>query len=242
MAGDEESFVRFLEEALPTAPGPDEAARKFKAYHRAILEWNRKINLVSEGDLNRIWDRHFRDSLAPLAIFAGLGGGRLADVGSGAGFPGLALALALPDLEFFLVESNRKRSAFLEEVIKKTGAGNVKVVRERAETLGRDPDFRDRFDFGSARALAKPAAALEMVSPLVRPGGRVLLWAGTKDLEEDLKGVCAALRIRKAETRPVLLPGDDGPARRAIAVFEKIGPTPGDYPRRIGMARKRPLD
>ena len=156
--------------------------------------------------------------------------GPVVDVGSGGGAPGIPIAGALPEREVALLEATRPKAAFLRRVVAEIGLA-AEVVHARSEEYARG-EGRDRFDLAVARALAPPPVALELCLPLVRPGGRLILWTG--DVETSpLDAVAGALAAEVADVHRV----DD--ARRLIVVA-KVGPTPARFPRRPGMAGKRP--
>jgi 16S rRNA (guanine527-N7)-methyltransferase len=162
----------------------------------------------------------------------------LVDLGSGAGVPGLPLALALPDAHLTLVDSLERKGAFLRRAVHVTGAGNADVVVDRAETWSAG---RNRHDAVLVRAVAPLAVLAEYAAPLLRVGGSLVAWKGQPDVaeEEDAAAAAAILGLVLDERRPVA-PWPDA-QRRSLYVFRKVAPTPAAYPRRPGMARKRPL-
>lgn len=194
-------------------------------------------NLTAVRDLGLAVDRHLADSLAGLTVPALRAAGSLVDVGSGAGFPGLALAVARSALAVTLVESEGRKADWL--VRASAGLRNVRVVGERSETLA----ARERagFDVAVARALGPPPVALELCAPLVGPGGTVVLWRGLPSdpaAEEGLRSAAATLGLELAPAVPVTpFPG----ARRALQVATRVAPVPDRYPRRPGRAAARPL-
>ena len=169
---------------------------------------------------------HVEDSLAAAELVRSFRG-PIVDVGSGGGAPGLPLAAVFPDREVTLLEANRRKCEFLAAVAR--DFPNVRVVRGRAE----EQDV-DRFGVAVAKALATAAVAAEWCLPLVAPGGAAILYAGTPD--EALGGVAARLAAAPPEIHPVA-----GSDRRTLLVLRKTGPTPAGFPRRPGLARKRPL-
>ncbi|MEA2313790.1 MAG: rRNA (guanine527-N7)-methyltransferase [Solirubrobacteraceae bacterium] len=181
---------------------------------------------------------HVADSLAALDIDAVRGASRLADLGSGAGFPGIALAVALPASEVILIESNRRRCEFLARMCAAAALGNARVVCARVEEWS---EGLSRSDVVLARALAPQAVVLEYAAPLLRMGGRLVDWRGRRRPEEESAAAKAAeaLGLRRVEVRRV------GPFQGAdehhLHVFAKDDETPERFPRRAGMARKRPL-
>ena len=177
---------------------------------------------------------HVADAIGSLPLLADEQG-PLVDVGSGAGFPGVPILLARPDLEGLLVDSRAKRCGHLEQAVRATGLdARVAVRNARAEELAAGPD-RDRFGIALARALAPPPVALELCLPLVRPGGVCLLHAGRVDAD-DLAAAAAALAAAVERIEPV--PGFEA---RTRVLVRKTGPTPAAFPRRVGVAAKEPI-
>jgi 16S rRNA (guanine527-N7)-methyltransferase len=178
------------------------------------------------------YERHVADALAGLRLVDETSGD-IVDVGSGTGVPGLVLALARPERAVHLVESVAKKAAVLAGIAAELGADNVDVRAERAEDLGRGAD-RERFGLAVCRALAPPPVAVELCLPLVCTGGRLVIWAGETDAVA-VGAAAAALGGRLERIEPA--PGD----RRSFVVIAKTEPTPERFPRRSGMAAKRPL-
>jgi 16S rRNA (guanine527-N7)-methyltransferase len=179
---------------------------------------------------------HIADSLVGLEVPAVKEAARIVDLGSGAGLPGLVLAIARPEAEVVLVESVGKKCAWLERTVSALGLQNVRVVCARAEELEELP-----FDVVTARALASLPVLCEYAAPLLREGGSLVAWKGAVDAREDADGLHAAnvLGLEREEVRAVEpYPGSQ---RRTLHVFRKVSPTPEGYPRRPGMAAKRPL-
>ncbi len=181
---------------------------------------------------------HVADALVAMEIDAVREAARMADLGSGAGFPGLVLAAALPDTEVALVEANGRKCAFLARAADAMGLANVQVVAERAESW---PDGFATRDLVTARAVAPLAVLVEYAAPLLDLGGTLVAWKGRRDAAEDADGVAAAAatgleRVEVRSVRPWA-----GAEHLHLHVFAKIGSTPNRYPRRPGMASKRPL-
>ena len=177
--------------------------------------------LTAIRDRAEAWRVHVEDSLVGVALVRGFDG-PIVDVGSGGGAPGIPLASALPERDVTLLEASARKCAFLERVA--VAFPNVRVVRGRAEE-----QETDVFGVAVAKALAPPAVAAEWCLPLVRPGGAAVLWVGPTAERDRLGGVAERLAAELAEGTP------------GFAVFRKIGATPTGFPRRAGVARKRPL-
>jgi 16S rRNA (guanine527-N7)-methyltransferase len=191
---------------------------------------------TSVHDRREVENVHIADSLVGLEVPAVGEAARIADLGSGAGLPGLVLAIARPEAEVVLVESVGKKCAWLERTVTALGLENARVVCARAEELEEDP-----FDVVTARALASLSVLCEYAAPLLRAGGSLVAWKGAVDAREDANGLHAAnvLGLEREEVRAVEpYPGSQ---RRTLHVFRKVSPTPEGYPRRPGMAAKRPL-
>jgi len=176
---------------------------------------------------------HLADSLSALP-FLGTPA-TLADIGSGAGFPGLVLAAALPASSVALVESQRRHAAVAERLGRGAGLRNVSVLSCRVE------EVRERFDVVTARAVAPLAVLVEYAAPLLVDGGRLVAWKGARDAAEELGGEAAGRVVGLSLGRVVQVEPFPGAHSRHLHIYSKTGPTPDRFPRRPGMARKRPL-
>ena len=181
---------------------------------------------------------HLADSLVALELGSVRAAETIADIGAGAGFPGLALAAALPSAQVFLIESAGRKCDFIRRAIAAASLANVSVVHARAEEW---PDGRDRADLVTARALAPLAVVAEYGAPLLRRGGALVAWKGRRDGAEEHSAQAAAAELGLApavvhRVRPFPAARD-----RHLHEFTKVAPTPPRYPRRPGAARKRPL-
>ena len=222
---------------IPMSQGQVE---QFKAYHEMLVEANARMNLtrVPEDPAEAV-DRNYLDCIAPLA--GGFPATNAAvDVGSGAGFPGIPLAIMLPDTRFTLVDALGKRVDFLRAVIDRLGL-NAEALHLRAEDAARQEPLRENFDLAVARAVAPMNVLCEYMLPLVRVGGAMLALKGP-GLDEELARAENALSllgggISRVQSLPI--PGRDWD-HRAVWI-KKIAPTPEKYPRRAGAVEKRPL-
>ncbi|MGI8902478.1 MAG: 16S rRNA (guanine(527)-N(7))-methyltransferase RsmG [Solirubrobacteraceae bacterium] len=193
---------------------------------------------TSVRDPNQAVDRHVADSLTALDLPQVRVARRIADIGSGAGWPGLALAAALPDAHVALVESAVRHCRYLERAVEVAGLGNVAVVNARAEAW---PAGRGAHDLITARAVAALPVLCEYAAPLLAEGGCLVAWKGAIPGEEaaDAEAAAAELGLERTEVRSVT--PFDGARDHTLHVFRKTGPTPPRYPRRPGIATKRPL-
>lgn len=151
---------------------------RLTAYEALLVEWSARFDLIAPRDVGRTRPRHIDDSLRALPLLDRLGPGPCIDVGSGAGLPGIPLAIA-SGRRWHLLEPRRKRAAFLEEVIRELGLDRCRVIAASAEQAVRDPALRETHVAATARALAAPSRAVELCRPLVAPGGQVVLFVGT---------------------------------------------------------------
>ncbi|HLK42326.1 MAG TPA: 16S rRNA (guanine(527)-N(7))-methyltransferase RsmG [Thermoleophilia bacterium] len=204
---------------------PDEQLR---LYCRLLLE--APVSVTAVRDPDRVYEVHVEDSLTALPVVREEGAGRIVDVGSGGGAPGIPLAIALGQ-PVTLLEATGTKAAFLERTAATLGV-EAEVVNERSEVYARGPG-RDAFDLAVARALAPPAVAVELCLPLVRTGGALVLWTTESD---DRALTPAAMALAGAVERSIATGG----ARRLVLV-RKLDATPERFPRRPGMAGKRPL-
>ena len=198
----------------------------------------------SVRDPEYAWRVHIADSLTGLELEPLAGAGRIADVGSGAGLPGLVLAAALPGARVDLVESIGRKCEFARRAIERTGIERAAVVCERAEDLAREAPpagGREAYDAVTARAVGRLSTLAELASPLLAEGGALVVWKGRRDPDEEaeLERAAERLAMEPVEIRPV---GPyAGSRHRHLHLMRKSGPTPEDLPRRPGMAKKRPF-
>jgi 16S rRNA (guanine527-N7)-methyltransferase len=184
----------------------------------------------------RARDVHIADSLSALEVPGVREAARIADLGAGAGLPGLVLAIALPRAEVTLVESVGKKCAWMERTAEALGLENVRIACARVEELQDAP-----FDVVTARALGALALVCEYAAPLLREGGLLVAWKGAVDETEDADGLAAAAALGLQRDSVLAVQPYADSERRTLHVFRKIAPTPERYPRRPGMAAKRPL-
>lgn len=237
----------------------EEQARLFHRHWRELVAWNRRFNLTTVTDCEAAQVRHFLDSLLPLVALREVGwspiceraerpphwpvGRRLlcADIGSGAGFPGVPLKVVCPTWGMVLVESVGKKAQFLRHLVSVLALEDVRVEHARAEELGRDPFHREQYDLVVARAVADLQVLAEYALPLLRRGGLLAAHKGSR-AEQEVWEAEKALRVLGGNVVRVLsyeLPGVVEPRR--IVLVEKRSATPAPYPRRPGLPQKRPL-
>ncbi len=214
----------------------------FARYSQELIAWNQRVNLTSIVEPSEIVVKHFLDSLSVYQVLPGLPLSlSLVDVGSGAGFPGLPLKIALPELRLTLLESTGKKTAFLQHLIQVLNLTGVTILTARAEEAGRQPAQRERYDVAVARAVAPLPVLAEYTLPLVKRGGLVIVQKGQHPADE-LKAAANALGIlggKISQVLPVAVPGLE--AERHLVVIQKNKSTPPQYPRRPGLPAKKPI-
>ena len=215
-----------------------EAADKLCAYHALLLEWNARMDLTNVPE-EEMAVRHYGDSLLPLAQEAWFPqGASLIDVGTGAGFPGMPLAIARPDLQVTLLDAQRKRCDFLQAVADAMSLRNVRILHARAEDAARS-DLREQMDVAVARAVAPLNVLCEYLLPFVRVGGHALCWKGPA-LREELADGQRAARILSAEAETLFRLPIAG-REHYVQSFRKMEKTVRRYPRKSGTPSKEPL-
>ncbi|HLZ08631.1 MAG TPA: 16S rRNA (guanine(527)-N(7))-methyltransferase RsmG [Chloroflexota bacterium] len=219
---------------------------QFDRFRVELLDWNTRINLTSIIDPVAIQSRHFLDSLTALAALTGGGRhsevrGRIVDVGSGPGIPGIPLAIVLPLARVTLVEATQKKCRFLDHAVGTLGLMNVEVICGRSEEVAARSDRRELFDVAIARALAPLPTLVELCLPFVRVGGKLIAMKklGIEDEVQRAQIVVAVLGGRLLPPIQVRVPILD--ELRQLVVVEKIKQTPRGFPRRAGLAGKAPI-
>ena len=214
----------------------NEQISKFKKYLDLLLEWNEKFNLTAITEKDEIEEKHFLDSIE-LAKYFDIKNKTLLDVGSGAGFPGIPLAIVEPSLKITLLESNGKRVTFLREVVKELSLGNVEIIQGRSEEL----KSREKYDIVTARAVKELNILLEISFYLVKVGGYFIAYKSSGVDEEILnaKHAFKCLQIEEYKKYEYLLPKSKN-TRVFLGILKKKA-TPKKYPRRYGEITKQPL-
>lgn len=223
-------------------PHDETLPRKLLRYHAMLLDWNTRMDLTAVTEEAEMIDKHYVDSLIALSV-PGLipGEGTLIDVGTGAGFPGLPLALACPALRVTLMDAQKKRLHFLQAVIDELQVRNVTLVHARAEDGAQFPQHREKYDVAVARAVASLSVLSEYLLPFVRVGGKAVCWKGPALSEEIQQGRRAAFLLggRVAEPLSVVIPGRDW--QHMLLPVAKVAKTARQYPRKAGTPSKSPL-
>ncbi len=223
------------------------ALERFERYLDLVTEWNERAGLTSLTDPAEIQRRHFAESLALLAVLRAAGilpagsTQRIADLGSGGGFPGVPMAIAEPGLDLVLIESHGRRAEFLRTVVEALGLERARVVQARAEDAGRGPMLRATFDLVTARALAPLPVLIEYALPLLKDGGLLVAPKGSR-AEGELAASAGALKALGGDVRDTLdLPLPEGVPPQHVLIVRRTGRLDPQYPRRAGTPSRQPL-
>ena len=222
-----------------TAAGPldAEGRQALETVLRLLAEERASVSSVTAPA--EAWRVHVEDSLTGLEVAELAGAGKIADIGSGAGFPGLVLAVALPSAQVDLIESVGRKCAFIERAAEAASIANAHVRCVRSEELAEDGE-REAYDVVTARAVGRLSTLAELASPLLREGGALVAWKGKRDADEEEQLDRAAERLAMRPKEILDVGARAGSRHRHLHVVAKVGPTPDDLPRRPGMAKKRP--
>ena len=217
---------------------------QFRRYYQELVDWNERVNLTAITDWNQVQTRHFVDSLTVSTVLPPelLGSGaRVLDLGSGAGFPGLPLKIAFQRVEMTLLDSRRKRTAFLAHISRVLELTDVEVLTGRAETLAHEPALRESYDAVVTRAVARMSVLAELALPFCRTGGLVVAQKAP-GVEQEMREAHMAINTvggAITQVKEVTYEGLDG--AMVLVVLTKTTLTPSRYPRRPGILAKRPL-
>lgn len=219
----------------------DQQIEQFLRYYELLIEWNEKINLTAITEYEDVMKKHFIDSISLIKAFDINRSCDVIDVGTGAGFPGLALKIAYPNLNVTLLDSLNKRIQFLNIVIEDLGLENIKTIHGRAEDFAKPALLREKFDLCVSRAVANLSTLSEYCLPFVKVGGQFISYKSEKIAEEtETAGKAICLLGGKIEKQVEFqLPESD--IYRNLFVIKKVKSTPGKYPRKAGLPSKDPI-
>ncbi len=212
----------------------NEQLERFDLYYRRLVEWNERVNLTAITEKTDVAKKHFYDSLLALPYVPQ--SARCVDVGTGAGFPGLPILIARPDVNMTLLDSLQKRLAFLEALLFELGL-SARLVHARAEDAGRDANLRESFDVAFSRAVASLPVLAELTVPLLKVGGVSVAYKG--DAADEIAAAASAARLLHVRLETVDVTGDYG--ARSLVLMRKTAKTPAAYPRKAGAPAKNPL-
>ena len=217
----------------------EEQVYRLGMYSEMLVQWNEKINLTAITDAEGISIKHFFDSIYPFSLIDLPKGCTMIDVGTGAGFPSCPVKIWRDDIKITLLDSLQKRITFLAQLSDSLSLGAT-CIHSRAEDLGNSPEFREKFDFATARAVANLSDLCEYCLPFVALGGKFLALKGS-GAEEEIKQAKDAVKLlggKITQTTEYTLPNGDG---RTLVVIDKVSATPDRYPRTSAQIKKKSL-
>ena len=232
-----EKFQKGLDELQITLS--EEQINRFMKYYEMLIEKNKVMNLTAITEFDEVIEKHFLDSISLIKVKNLNQKLSMLDLGTGAGFPGIPLKIAFPELEVTLVDSLNKRILFLQEVIAELNLKNVSATHERAEIIANNPNFREKFDLCVSRAVANLSTLSEYCLPFVKVGGQFISYkSGECDEEVSAADHAITLVGGKLDRIEKFSLGESG---RAFVMIDKISQTKKKYPRKAGTPSKEPL-
>jgi 16S rRNA (guanine527-N7)-methyltransferase len=214
---------------------------QFDIYLKELSEWNERTNLTAIKERSEVITKHFIDSLTLLQAIPAESRS-FADIGSGAGFPGLPLKIMRPDLEMTLIEATSKKVEFLSHMIETLGLAGIQAVHGRAEEFAQMQEYREQFDMAAARAVAELSVLAEFALPFVKVGGTFIAQKNNiSSTNAEIAHAESAIRLLGGEISRIIPIHIPALSDRSLVIIRKIAPAPAKYPRRSGMPSKYPL-
>lgn len=214
---------------------------QFLTYYEMLVEWNEFMNLTAITEYEEVMKKHFIDSVSLIKAYDVSKNVSVIDIGTGAGFPGLALKIAYPNLKVTLLDSLNKRIKFLDEVIAKLGLTDIETIHGRAEDFAKPDKLREKYDLCVSRAVANMSTLSEFCLPFVKVGGKFISYKSEK-ITEEMETAGKAITILGGQVDGQVeftLPESD--IYRNLFIIKKVKNTPGKYPRKAGLPAKEPL-
>ena len=234
-----EKFLKGLEELQIELS--DNQIQQFIRYYEMLVEKNKVMNLTAITEFDEVIEKHFLDSLSLIKVYDLKKEVSVMDMGTGAGFPGIPLKITFPDLRMTLADSLNKRILFLQEVIEELGLKEIEALHARAEELGKNKEYREKFDLVVSRAVANLSSLEEYCVPFVKIGGNFISYKSGK-IDEELAQAENAVKILGGKVQDVVkFPLMDTDMDRSFVVIKKMKPTAKKYPRKAGLPAKEPL-
>ncbi|MDE7020279.1 MAG: 16S rRNA (guanine(527)-N(7))-methyltransferase RsmG [Lachnospiraceae bacterium] len=219
----------------------EEQLCQFMSYYELLVEWNQVMNLTAITDFEEVCKKHFTDSLSLVKAYKINASISVIDVGTGAGFPGIPLKIAFPDIEIILLDSLHKRVDFLKTVIDNLGLKKIEALHGRAEDYAKEKNFREQFDLCVSRAVSNLSTLSEYCIPYVKIGGHFISYKSEK-LSEEKKDAEYAISVLGGEIEDQIsfqIPNSD--INRNLLIVRKKKETPANYPRKAGLPLKKPI-
>lgn len=218
----------------------EEQLSQLETYYNLLVSWNEKMNLTAITEPKDVAIKHFADSLSVLNYVDIPNNASIIDVGTGAGFPGLVLKIARPDIKLTLLDSLNKRLVFLEDVLNNLGL-DAQLIHSRAEEGGQNIDLRECYDFAVSRAVAQLNVLCEYCLPYVRLSGNFIAFKGGES-DDEIKNASKAIQTLGGKKKNVYkFDLTENSGSRTLVVIEKVQPTPDKYPRQNGKIKAKPL-
>lgn len=219
----------------------DNQLSQFYTYYEMLIEWNRKINLTAITDFDEVLKKHFLDSIAIGRVINQKDSVSMLDIGTGAGFPGIPIKIAFPNIDITLMDSLNKRITFLNEVITALSLTNIEAIHGRAEDFAKKDLLREKFDYSVSRAVANLSSLCEFCLPYIKVGGKFISYKSEKAKEELVtsENAISILGGGNVSCDEFSLPDTD--FNRTFVIIEKVKETPAKYPRKAGTPIKQPL-